>query len=88
MSGRLFAVGDIHGCIRQLRVIIEEKIRPDKDDTVVLLGDYIDRGPDIKAVADYIMNLSDKNHKIKLLIGNHELMMLILSAQVILHCGS
>jgi serine/threonine protein phosphatase 1 len=76
MSGRLFAIGDIHGCIRQLTEIVEEKIRPDNDDTIILLGDYIDRGPEIKAVTDYIINLSGKGYNLRSLIGNHELMML------------
>ena len=40
----LFAIGDIHGCFDSLRELVENKIQPDKDDKLVLLGDYIDRG--------------------------------------------
>lgn len=76
MPGRLFAIGDIHGCFRQLREIIEEKINPEKDDVLVFLGDYIDRGPGIRAVTDYLIDLSAKGYIVKTLIGNHELIML------------
>jgi serine/threonine protein phosphatase 1 len=75
MPGRLFAIGDIHGCIRQLRTIIEDKIRPDASDILVFLGDYIDRGPDSKAVADYLIDLSGK-YQVRPLMGNHELLMI------------
>jgi serine/threonine protein phosphatase 1 len=75
MSGRLYAIGDIHGCIRQLRTIIEDKINPDETDILVFLGDYIDRGPDSKAVTDFIIDLSG-NHQVITLMGNHELMMM------------
>lgn len=49
--GRRFAIGDVHGCVRTLRRLLEEQIRPEVDDRIVLLGDYIDRGPDGKGDA-------------------------------------
>lgn len=41
---RLFAIGDIHGCFDSLQELVENKIQLVKDDKLVLLGDYIDRG--------------------------------------------
>lgn len=46
---RLFAIGDIHGCLDSLKELVENKIQLDKDDKLVLLGDYIDRGDKIRA---------------------------------------
>ena len=48
MSGRTIAIGDIHGCSEALRAIVEA-IQPQHHDTIVTLGDYIDRGPDGRA---------------------------------------
>jgi len=71
---RLFAIGDIHGCLDPLNVLLD-RIRPTQADTIVTLGDYVDRGPDSKGVIDRLLDLS---HSCKLvsLMGNHEQMML------------
>ena len=46
---------------------------PGSDDTIILLGDYIDRGPDAKGVVDFILALREKM-KVICLLGNHEQM--------------
>ena len=75
-KGKRYVIGDIHGCIVTLRKLVEEKIGLAKEDTLFLLGDYIDRGPDSKAVVDYIMDLKDKSFRVVPLVGNHEYMLL------------
>ena len=74
MSGRLIAIGDIHGCANTLRVILKD-IDPQSEDSFVFLGDYINRGPDSKGVIDQIISLSDKCH-VDTILGNHEEMLL------------
>jgi serine/threonine protein phosphatase 1 len=71
---RHFAIGDIHGCITALTTLIDVVELRD-DDTIVTLGDYVDRGPDSRAVVDFIMNLGEV-HQLVALRGNHEIMML------------
>jgi len=56
--------------------MITEIINLKKDDKLVLLGDYIDRGPGSKDILDLIMDLIDENYNIVPLMGNHEDMML------------
>lgn len=73
---RLFAIGDIHGCFDPFREMVEDKIQLRKDDKLVLLGDYIDRGKNSKAVIDYIIDLQKKGFDIIPLTGNHEVMLL------------
>jgi len=71
---RHLAIGDIHGCITALRSLIDfVAVRP--DDTIITLGDYVDRGPDSSAVLDFIIDLG-KTHTLVPLRGNHEIMML------------
>jgi serine/threonine protein phosphatase 1 len=72
MTERLFAIGDIHGCYPQFRELVELKIQINKNDTLVLIGDYIDRGFQSKEVIDYIIDLQQEGFNIIPLLGNHE----------------
>ncbi len=72
---RVFAVGDIHGCLDKL-VLLMGKIDIDfKKDTLVFIGDYIDRGPESKEVVDYLMDLARGKDSVIFLKGNHEYML-------------
>ena len=71
-----YVIGDIHGCIKSFRALVREKIKLQKEDTLFLLGDYIDRGPDSKGVIDFIIELQRESYTIKPIIGNHEYMLL------------
>jgi len=71
---RHLAIGDIHGCITALATLID-MVELRADDTIVTLGDYVDRGPDSRTVLDLIIDLDD-THQLVPLRGNHEIMML------------
>ena len=74
MPGRTLAIGDIHGCDVALETLLSN-VGPVADDTVVVLGDVVDRGPDSKRVIDLLLEL-EKACNFKLIMGNHEEMML------------
>lgn len=75
-SGRVFVIGDIHGCLEMLQRLMDKiPWRPDKD-RVIFLGDYIDRGENPKAVVDYVVALTRCSPHVDCLIGNHEAMFL------------
>jgi serine/threonine protein phosphatase 1 len=74
MPARTIAIGDIHGCSKALRAIVDA-IRPASDDTLVFLGDFVDRGPDSRGVLDFVLEL-EKICTVVPLVGNHELMLL------------
>ena len=76
MDKRLFAIGDIHGCFDSLKELVENKIQLQKNDKLILLGDYIDRGDKSKAVVDFIMDLQETGFDVIPLMGNHEAMLL------------
>ncbi len=67
-----WVIPDIHGCVKTLRSLIEDMIKPSKHDWLYFLGDYIDRGPDSKGVIDYLMYLQQEDYNIRTLMGNHE----------------
>ncbi len=76
MNNRLFAIGDIHGCFDSLKELIEHKIQLQKNDKLILLGDYIDRGDKSKEVVDFIIKLQEEGYDLVPLLGNHEAMLL------------
>lgn len=67
-----WVIPDIHGCLKTLKYLIENRINLSKDDSLYFLGDYIDRGKDSKGVIDYIISLQDSGYKIHCIRGNHE----------------
>ncbi|MFM7846303.1 MAG: metallophosphoesterase family protein [Planctomycetota bacterium] len=69
-------MGDIHGHAAALRTLLEF-IAPTPADTLVFLGDYVDRGPDTKGVIDLLLQLIDSQScAVITLLGNHEEMLL------------
>lgn len=73
MASRLFAIGDIHGCNLALKALIEA-IDPKAEDTVVVLGDVIDWGPDSRDCIQQLIALSARCQFV-LVRGNHEEML-------------
>ena len=71
---RILAVGDVHGCLGRLLALLEA-VRPAAGDTLVLLGDLVDRGPDSAGVLDWVARY-DGPADLVVLRGNHDLMML------------
>jgi serine/threonine protein phosphatase 1 len=74
MTARTIAIGDIHGCATALDTLLDV-IAPENNDTVVTLGDYVDRGPDSNVVIERLIELGGRCRLIPLL-GNHETLML------------
>lgn len=70
---RTIAIGDVHGCATALGRLLAE-IQPNRDDTIVGLGDYIDRGMESAQTIELLIDLVSKCRFIPL-IGNHEIMM-------------
>jgi len=79
---RVYAIGDIHGCMDRLvamHEMIAEDIaaRPVEHTTLIHLGDYVDRGADSAQVIDWLINQPPVPADATInLMGNHEHMML------------
>jgi len=74
-----YAIGDVHGCIDKLMRLLERCLRHggDRPSRFVFVGDYIDRGPDSRAVIELLIDLQkDMPGEVIALRGNHEAMML------------
>ena len=73
---KTFVVGDIHGCLDQLKALMAQ-LSLRRNDELLFIGDYIDRGPDSKGVVDYVLELrKSRPGKVTCLMGNHEWMLL------------
>ena len=71
---RTFAIGDIHGYLDALNGLLDI-IRPNSGDTIVMLGDYVDRGPNSRGVIERLIQLESECHLVSIL-GNHDQMAL------------
>jgi 3',5'-cyclic AMP phosphodiesterase CpdA len=72
-TGRLIAIGDIHGCVHALDKVLEA-IAPTANDRLVFLGDLVDQGKETREVLDRILALRTQT-QVTLIQGNHEEMM-------------
>jgi len=73
MGGRTFAIGDIHGDLQALDTLLARLPALDTDDTLVFLGDYVDRGPDSAGVVARLRALATScPARVVALRGNHE----------------
>jgi serine/threonine protein phosphatase 1 len=70
--GKIFAIGDIHGSIDRLQDLMQKIPIDFANDTLLFIGDYIDRGPGSVEVVEYLMDLKKRVPEIILLKGNHE----------------
>ena len=82
----LYGIGDVHGCSRTLAALLD-RLAEDAGgalgpaDTLVFVGDYVDRGPDSPGVIDQLLDLERRSEagegpRCVFLRGNHDQMML------------
>ncbi len=68
--GRVIIIGDVHGCIEELDLLLEKLILR-SDDHICFIGDLIDKGPHSVDVVRRYVQLT-KEYIVTLILGNHE----------------
>ncbi len=68
---RTLILGDIHGCLGALDLVLQSAGPADR---IITLGDYVDRGPDSRGVLDRLIALKETGVLVALR-GNHDIMM-------------
>jgi serine/threonine protein phosphatase 1 len=63
-----WVIGDIHGMLRPLQALTALVQQQDPDARFFFLGDYVNRGPDSKAVVDFLIKLPNA----RFARGNHD----------------
>ena len=71
-DGRLIAVSDIHGYVHYLRGLLE-KIRFSPQDTLVIIGDLIEKGPESLATVRFVLDLIARGYRVSVSMGNVEM---------------
>jgi hypothetical protein len=64
---RTFCVGDVHGCLSELKELLHVAGHRRGSDRLILLGDLVDRGPDSAGVVRLARELNAE-----CVLGNHE----------------
>jgi serine/threonine protein phosphatase 1 len=77
---RVYAVGDVHGCLGQLNRLLDaieaDLVGCQMRSRLVFLGDLVDRGPDPAGVIDRLLASKLPTHEWECIMGNHEEVML------------
>ncbi|RTE06214.1 metallophosphoesterase family protein [Paenibacillus whitsoniae] len=68
---RTLAISDIHGCAAEFKALLEKVSYKPGEDRLILLGDYVDRGPASKEVVEHVMKLV-REHGAIAIKGNHD----------------
>ncbi len=80
---RTIIIGDVHGCYNALCALLKKVQYDSLDDKLILVGDYIDRGPQIRETVDFVMELkASAPYRVTLLRGNHEQMLLDVGSRI------
>lgn len=70
LNKRTIVISDIHGHLILFKQLLE-KIHYSKEDTLIILGDFIEKGPEILPLIDYLMQLA-QNKNVYIVKGNCE----------------
>ena len=65
-----YAIGDLQGCFKEFKLLLEKVNFNPSQDTLYLVGDIVARGPDSLACLRFIKNLGSSA---KVTLGNHDL---------------
>jgi len=79
LPSAVYAIGDVHGCLDELKrlehiIVADAPIEGPK--LIVMLGDYVDRGPQSAQVLDWLLRPAPSGFTRICLRGNHEAMFL------------
>lgn len=76
----VYAIGDVHGCLRELEAlearIVADAAGREGDKLIVMLGDYVDRGPQSAQVIEHLLKPPPAGFQRISLCGNHDEFML------------
>lgn len=70
MAGTII-IGDLHGCLRELKELLEQISYSPPADQLILVGDLMDRGPDSPGTIQFVRELSENKARFRYW-GNHD----------------
>lgn len=80
----IFAIGDVHGCHRELRRLLEVLPIDWDRDHLWLVGDLVNRGPaSLKVLRWAHQTAKEMGPRFQVVLGNHDLQLLAMAANVV-----
>lgn len=70
----IYVVGDVHGCLNDLKKLISEINSQDDNAELIFVGDFVDRGPMVVDTIDWFMKNVNNGGNYRTVKGNHEQM--------------
>ena len=69
---RTIVVGDVHGCYRELMLLLEKLKYDEGSERLILAGDLVDRGPESGQVVRWVREASTRTAgKVECILVNH-----------------
>lgn len=68
-NGRIIAVSDVHGCVTYLEGLLR-KIDFTKEDTLIIVGDMIEKGTESLKTVRYVLKLIEEKYNVYATMGN------------------
>ncbi|QCI25365.1 bis(5'-nucleosyl)-tetraphosphatase (symmetrical) [Buchnera aphidicola (Sitobion avenae)] len=65
-----YFISDIHGCYKELKILLEKSCFNDQKDYLWIAGDLVSRGPDSLSVLRYLYSLKNR---VQIVLGNHDI---------------
>ena len=67
-----YVIGDVHGCFDDMMALIKKIESSDPDSTIIFVGDFVDRGDQVKEVLDWCCDNITQDGRYQSVLGNHE----------------
>ena len=71
-----YVIGDVHGCYNEMLSLINKIEVQDNEPIIYFVGDFIDRGPKVWEVLQWMMEHISKDGRYRAVRGNHEQMVI------------
>ncbi|AYN24899.1 symmetrical bis(5'-nucleosyl)-tetraphosphatase [Buchnera aphidicola] len=75
----IYIISDIHGCYKELKLLLKKTFFNDQKDYLWIAGDLVSRGPNSLKVIRYLYSLKKR---VKIILGNHDLNLIAVHAGV------
>ncbi len=72
-KGKHYVIGDVHGCYEDFLLLKEKIEKRDPEATIILTGDFFDRGPEVWEMLGWAMENIRPGGKYQSVLGNDRL---------------